>query len=246
MSATWRSAVDWHATTLNSELSLIFSILADGATVTGEIRPDVLAVAWQSRTSTAVARKAIASLVDAGLLEKTKPGTWQINDAIFECQSTCICPTALRRPTVQDAPGRAAAPAPAREVYEAISVKAPARDGGALPFQSEVAGCERAWRDTFKTEPPPGLLRKMVKEASAAGNVDRIDFAFSVYTKRLKDPMYLNLQKFASTWGAYLQAEAAAGGKSDEAFRAVFGSDLPKIDKQIAQIEAAITGLEDL
>jgi len=231
LSSTWRAAVDWHATTLNSELSLIFSILADGAGQSGEIRPDMAAVAWQSRSNAQTVRKAISSLVDAGFLDKTRPAVWQISDTILECQPRCICPGA------KDAPGRAAAPRPTREVAAVACVSAPATDEGAAAISYQVVRCEMAWRRAFATEPAPGLLRAMVKQAAAAGPIDAIGAAFREYLSRVKDPMYLNLQKFSSTWGAYLKAAAVPGGKSDDAFRAVFGggvvSSLPTGDEDL-------------
>lgn len=226
MSAIWRAAVDWHATTLNPALSAVLSHLANDADDGGALEANPVAVAWKSRTDIATARKAILSLAESGHLSKRGPRRYLLNPIILRCMESCICPI---RQTLTNAPGTTipvSKPSPAAK-SEIVWLTPTAAELGTVSAAAQITvACEMAWRDAFRTEPAPGLIRGMVNNVANQGAWEGLDVAFREYLTHIK-PMYLNLAKFESTWRAYLEPAKLAKGKTTEseaAFAKVFGA----------------------
>lgn len=222
MSAIWRAAVDWHATTLNPITSSIFSLLADAADAQGYVRYGALfsaTLTHQSRTDDRTVRKALETLLDGGFILKAKPGIYLIDNGILPCPENCLCPNLLGSPRTRPPAAKPSTPAevPPGRV-------APQPDVDAALFGEVTVRLQGEWRRAFKTEAAPGLLQKTAKaiiSTSLEGTsvdlmrgCDLIEAAFGEYLRRVKDPMYLNLEKFASTWRVYL--EPKKGKAADE------------------------------
>lgn len=235
MSAHWRAMVEAHATNLNAHETMILAFIAEGADASGVACPNVELIAWLARCNAATVRKTITSLIDSKALAKRGPTrTYQL--AEIPCPPGC--PLHGTKPA-QPAP----AFDPAEYPLEVVKTRAMGPTT-AIPEVTLIA-CQlkRIWRDAFKSEPTPGVLEHMVlsihatmpeRETNSVRNplalFDGLETAFAEYLRRLKDPMYLNLQKFASTWRVYLEPEKAGNVADQNArdFAAVFST--PKFE----------------
>jgi len=227
VSAHWRAMVESHATNLNAHETMILAFIAEGADAGGVACPNVDLIAWLARCNAATVRKTISSLVDSKALTKRGPTrTYQL--AEIPCPPGC--PIHGTKP--------AAAPAFDTSEYplEVVKTRAIGPTTATLPDATVYAtpitcALERIWRDVFKSEPTPGVLRHMVLSVLATDrDVHGFQAAFAEYLRRLKDPMYLNLQKFASTWRVYLEPEKTGNVADQNArdFSAVFSVPSPR------------------
>lgn len=227
MSGFWRTAVDYHASTLNPFLSHVLSLLADGADEMGHLRVDYPSLAWRARAKEPIVRKAVASLLEAGAVWKVK-GAFALSRDLLACPTFCPCPRGTAPDNAYDKavgalPGTAiSVPNYSGTIHES-SASMEQQAIKALETDVTTSTCEMAWRDRFKTEPTPGLIRKTVQKiASTDGaQLSSLPKAFREYLARISDPMYLSLPKFAETWRSYLEpARKKADGiaEFDKAF----------------------------
>jgi len=239
VSGFWRTAVDFHASTLNPYLSHVLSLLADGAADDGTVRIDYRTLAWKARSKEQVARRAVASLIEAGALVKVKGGVLRLSDDLLICPGFCPCPQnastwmmSMRVASEEAAGGRPEGrPGIAPPPDSAFTVIGNDEQNlKALEIDCTVSSLEMAWRDRWKTEPAPGLLRKMVHGiyATDGAQMSSLPAAFREYLSRISDPMYLSLPKFAASWRSYLEPKPK-GNSSIAEFDKLFTAMAPAV-----------------
>jgi len=239
VSGFWRTAVDFHASTLNPYLSHVLSLVADGAADDGTVRIDYRTLAWKARSKEQIARRAIASLLEAGALVKVKGGVLRLSDDLLACPAFCPCPRSndvqgdklvVTTPTggflVRGLPS-----IPPDSAFTVVSAEQDVKALGALEVDVTTSTLEMAWRDRWKTEPAPGLLRKMVHGiyATDGAQMSSLPAAFREYLSRISDPMYLSLPKFAASWRSYLEPAKPKGNSSIAEFDKLFTAMAPAV-----------------
>ncbi len=245
MSSFWRTAVDFHASTLNPYLSHVLSIVADAAADDGTVRVDYRAVSWKARSKEQVTRKAVSSLIEAGALLKIRGGLLRLSDDLLACPAFCPCPRSDDRDLVEEAIGERKPAAPPVSAFAALAVMSlEDQNIKALEIDVTTSTLEVAWRDRWKTEPAPGLIRKMVQGivSTDGAQMSSLPAAFREYLTRISDPMYLSLPKFAASWRSYLEPAKPKGNSSIAEFDKLFTGSAPfgMTPERVLEIEGDI------
>jgi hypothetical protein len=212
---TLLAAAEHHTAFLNTlQTAILYDLclLADESGDTSKLDFKRLSFRWRIHETTL--RNMLRELEHAGLIEYTGQRA-VIKDSILKCVEDCKCPYSPVRKTAS----LAVETLTTQEVpkLDTKTVMLKRLDLSAPPNPNSVNGIHEKlksqWRRRWSTAPAQGYIERALAEPIKAilqqtEGVEKtlLDFerAFANYLEHQKDVGFLNLPKFASSWGFYV------------------------------------------